>query len=235
LARLLLQWFWIILPVKRVAVVTTISASAKQELLKYVRISPDHIKVVYVPISSAFSPSLKIFNKEKPTILQVGTKPNKNVARLAEALSGINCRLDIIGDVNEQLALVLKNSGVEYTASKNLSPQAIVDRYHQADILAFVSTYEGFGMPIVEANAVGRVVVTSNVLSMPEVAGNAAHLVDPFDVKSIRQGILQVMENDAYREKLIANGFENRKRFSASHIAEQYSAIYRSLYSDNSH
>ena len=57
------------------------------------------------------------------------------------------------------------------------------------DILSFVSTYEGFGMPIVEANAIGRVVVTSNVLSMPEVAGNAAHLVDPFDVNSIREGI----------------------------------------------
>jgi glycosyltransferase involved in cell wall biosynthesis len=56
----------------------------------------------------------------------------------------------------------------------------VINEYNKSDILAFVSTSEGFGMPILEANAVGRVVVTSNITSMPEVANNAAHYVNPF-------------------------------------------------------
>jgi glycosyltransferase involved in cell wall biosynthesis len=84
-------------------------------------------------------------------------------------------------------------------------------------------------MPIVEANAVGRVVVTSNLLSMPEVAGGAAHLVDPFDVSSIRSGILKVIEDDSYREALITKGFANRKRFDTRQIAQEYAEIYRLL------
>ena len=228
-ARLLLRWFWIILPVKRSAVVTTISGSTKQELLKYVKTDPDRIKVIYVPIASGFSAAPKTFNKSQPTILQVGTKPNKNATRLVQALQGISCRLEIIGEVNDSLAKELEKAGITYASSKNLSPEAIVAKYRDADIIAFVSTYEGFGMPIVEANATGRVVVTSNLLSMPEVAGNAAHLVDPFDVLSIRNGILKVIEDDVYREQLIINGFENRKRFEATRIAEQFTEIYQSL------
>ena len=131
--------------------------------------------------------------------------------------------------VNDVLAKELERAGVNFSSSKNLSNEEIMDKYRSADILSLVSTYEGFGMPIVEANAVGRVAVTSNILSMPEVAGNAAHLVDPFDVAAIRQGILKVIEDDAYREKLISNGFVNRKRFDVKQIATQYTEIYRSL------
>jgi glycosyltransferase involved in cell wall biosynthesis len=103
----------------------------------------------------------------------------------------------------------------------------MVNKYKECDLVTFVSTHEGFGMPIVEANIVGRPVVTANVSSMPEVAGNAAHLVDPFDVADIRRGILKVIEEDAYREQLILNGFENQKRFKAELIAGQLEAIYR--------
>ena len=98
------------------------------------------------------------------------------------------------------------------------------------DLLVFVSTYEGFGLPILEAQATGRPVITSNVLSMPEVAGDSACLVDPFDVSSIRKGILKVINDPAYREKLIKRGFENVKRFQPDKIAEQYADIYRGLF-----
>lgn len=229
LARTVLRYFWIVFPVKRSAIVTTISESTRQEVMKYVKVDPTRIKVVYVPISAAFRPEPKLFNKTEPVILQIGTKPNKNVARLVRALKGLSCRLEIIGEVNEALQEELLTSGIKYQASKNLTNEEILEKYRSADILSFVSTYEGFGMPIVEANALGRVVVTSNLLSMPEVAGNAAHLVDPFDVNSIREGILKVIHDDDYRETLIHNGYENRKRFDAEKIARQYTEIYKSL------
>lgn len=229
LARKVLRFFWVTLPVKRSAIITTISAATKHELLKYVRIDPDRIKVVYVPISDAFVASPKQFDKNEPTILQIGTKPNKNVHRLVKALTGIRCRLEIVGDVDKDLEKELKQASINYRASKNLSNEEVLEKYKAADILSFVSTYEGFGMPIVEANAIGRAVVTSNVLSMPEVAGNAAHLVDPYSVASVREGILKLIEDDVYREKLIANGYNNRKRFDATEIANQYTEIYKQL------
>jgi glycosyltransferase involved in cell wall biosynthesis len=229
IARAILRYFWIVFPVKRSAVITTISEATRQEVMKYVRVDPARIKVVYVPISPAFQPQPKLFNNNEPTILQIGTKPNKNVVRLVQALKGIPCKLEIIGEVNETLQSELVASGLKYHAVSNLTNEEIVQKYREADILTFVSTYEGFGMPIVEANSTGRVVVTSNILSMPEVGGSAAHYVDPFDVKSIREGILKVINDDAYRENLITNGYTNRHRFDVQHIARQYTEIYQQL------
>lgn len=228
-ARTILKWFWIILPAKRATIITTISEATKTELLKFVKIDPTKVRVVYVPISDKFIPTPRNFNKEMPTILQIGTKPNKNVLRLVKALKGIRCKLEIVGEVSDELSQTLSHNAIVYSASKNLSNEEVLEKYKECDILSFVSTYEGFGMPIVEANAIGRVVVTSNLLSMPEVAGNAAHLVDPFDVESIRNGIVKVIKDDHYRDRLISNGFENHKRFDVRNIAMEYTQIYRTL------
>src|SRR5690606_13296776 len=97
------------------------------------------------------------------------------------------------------------------------------------DIILFPSIYEGFGLPITEGNKAGRVVITSNISPMKDIAGDAACLVDPFDVLSIRNGLLKVMEDDVYRERLIKNGFENVKRFDAEFISDQYLAIYQKV------
>ena len=208
---------------------TMVSTATKNELLKYAKIDPLKIHIIYVPISPLFKACKKQFNKQEPVILQVGTKLNKNVVRLVQALRGIKCKLEIVGKVDDVLLRELRINNVKFDSYINLTDGEIVEKYGQADIIAFVSTYEGFGMPIVEGNAVGRVVVTSNIVSMPEVAGNAAHLVNPFDVKSIHAGIIKVIEDDHYREKLIANGFINRKRFESSTIANQYYEVYKSL------
>jgi glycosyltransferase involved in cell wall biosynthesis len=228
-ARFLLLWFWIKLPVKRSAVVTTVSEATKKELMKYVIVNPQKIKVVNVPVSPVFLHVPKVFNKSEPTILQVGTKENKNLLRLIGAIKGICCRLEIVGTIPHPIEIELRNNGINYSNSVDLSNEEIFIKYCSSDIVSFVSTYEGFGIPIIEGNAVGRVVVTSNILSMPEVAGNAAHLVDPFNVESIRKGILKVIDDDEYREKLIANGFINMKRFKVEAIAKEYQNIYESM------
>ena len=75
----------------------------------------------------------------------------------------------------------------------------------------------------------GRPVLTSNLSSMPEVAGSAACLVDPFDVISIRNGLLKIVNNEEFRNNLIATGFENYKRFDAQRIAEMYFDLYRKV------
>jgi glycosyltransferase involved in cell wall biosynthesis len=84
-------------------------------------------------------------------------------------------------------------------------------------------------MPIIEANSIGRPVVTSNRSPMTEVSGGAAVLVNPDDVISIRDGIKKILENSEFRDQLIQLGLKNAQRFSISVVAKQYEKIYREL------
>ena len=227
----LFLWYW--LPIKRVAVVSVISEFTKQDLLRHIRVNPQKVRVLHAPVSAAFQPAAGEFDAANPVILQVGTGPNKNVERVAQALQGISCHLCVIGNLDENQSRVLRQCGVEYSSVSNISDAQVVDEYRRCDMLVFASTYEGFGLPIVEAQATGRPVVTSTACSMPEVAGDAACLVDPRDVASIRTGILKVIDDSSYRDQLVRRGFENVKRFRAESIAAQYAAIYRELLASN--
>ena len=229
LRKALLDWIWFRLPAKSAQMITTISESAKKDILKYVDVPDEKIRVIPVAVSPHFKWSPKEFNASCPHILQVGTKKNKNIERLITALSGLSCKLQIIGPLTDALRTQLNANEIEYENWSNLSLDEVVRKYQQCDLLTFCSTYEGFGMPIVEANVVGRPVVTSDISSMPEVAGNAACLVDPFDSASIRSGIRRVIKDVDYRSKLIANGRVNAERFDANNIAEQYLAIYKEM------
>lgn len=228
--RSLVKLLWYKLPSRRVAAITVISEESKRQLLKQIQFPADKIHVVPVSVSPLFQPSPKAFNTECPRILQVGTKANKNVVRLAQALKGIRCHLDIVGPIDEALQQTLNENGIVYTRFGRLSDDEMVERYRLADIISFVSTYEGFGMPIVEAQCVERVCVTSNCSSMPEVAGDGACLVDPFNVESIRSGFLRVCSDAQYRESLIESGRTNRLRFNEDMLAQKYALLYRDLF-----
>jgi len=227
--RAVLRWFWYVLPIARARVVTVISESSKKELLHHVRCDAEKIRVIPSCISGDFGPDPKEFNAGQPRILQVGTAANKNALRVAEALQGIACEWLIIGAVSPAQEQSFRALGLNYIAPGPLDAQRVHEAYRSCDMLVFASTYEGFGLPILEANAVGRPVVTSNILSMPEVAGNAACFVDPYNTASIRAGILRVIAEPEYRAELVANGFRNVERFSAAKVAAQYVGIYREL------
>ncbi len=229
--RMILLYIWVKWPVKRAGYVTTISKATKNELLKYVKINENKIKVMYIPVANLMEYSPKEFNIAKPVILQIGTNSNKNLIRLAEALNGINCKLAIVGIVSPQQKEVLIKNKIDYLAVANISNKELKEQYERADLLAFVSTYEGFGMPIIEAQIVGRPVITSDLLSMPEVAGGAAHLVNPYNIEEIKKGILKIISDKEYRNNLIEKGRKNALRFSVETIAAQYEELYRSIVS----
>jgi len=225
----LLRLFWYVIPEKRVALISVISQSTKNELIKFIKCDPDKVRVVPVCISPAFTRFGKPFNTVKPKILQIGTGQNKNLIRLIEALKDIPCKLDIVGKLSQEHIDALSKNNINYTNVFQISDEEVLALYQQCDLVAFVSTYEGFGMPILEGNAVGRPVITSNLLSMPEVAGNAACLIDPYDVTQIRAGILRIISDEEYREILIENGFRNIERFEPRVIARQYIELYKEL------
>lgn len=235
LKRQILRLFWLTWPVRKVALVTTISKESKKDILRYVRCPEDKIKIIPNFVSKRFQYTPKPFNSQQPTILHIGTKYNKNLPRLIEALKDIPCTLDIVGTLTDEQLQLLKKYQIKYKNSANISNQEMVDKYINCDLLAFVSLLEGFGLPIVEANATGRPVITSNISSMPEIAGEAAHLVNPFEVESIRSGILKLIEDKAYREQLIKKGLGNVERFKLEKIASEYLKVYQFIAEKNNH
>lgn len=230
--RWFLWLFWLLLPVWWCKKITTISLASKADILRYTRCAAHKIRVIPTLIARHFYAVPKIFEAQKPRILHIGLAPNKNLINHLKALQGLNCSLYIIGKMEAEHHTLLQQYQLEYDWGYNLSEAQIQDTYAQCDLLLFASTLEGFGMPILEAQTVGRPVVTSNLSSMPEVAGSAACLVDPHSVDSIRAGILRVIEDAAYREHLVAAGFENVKRFQAETVAQAYAELYGEVKSE---
>lgn len=222
-----LCWFW--LPAAFVRHITVISEFTKGELAAIIPFAKHKIRVIPNPVSAVFTPAPYVFNNQCPQLLCMGTKPNKNLERVVEAVRGLDCSLHIIGALSHQQLALLKRCNINYNNSLGLGQEALVQAYQNCDMLCFPSTYEGFGMPIIEAQATGRPVLTSHIGAMKEVAGDGACLVDPFDTDAIRAGIERIIGDDIYRAQLIAKGFENVKRFTLQRIASQYMDLYNEM------
>jgi len=219
--------FW--LPALYVKRITVISEFTKKELQAIIPFSKSKINVIYNPVNPLFQPKGFIFNSQCPTILCIGTKANKNLERVFESLRGITCKLNLIGRLSDEQLRLLQEYHINYINSVNLTQKEIVESYENCDLLCFPSTYEGFGLPIIEAQAVGRPVITSNVGAMLEVAQDSACLVDPYDINTIKKGIEKIIFEEDYRQILIQKGFENVKRFQLDTIVKQYINIYKEI------
>ena len=222
--------FLYITPLKRAAHVTFISDFAYKQVSEVINLDAKKIHIIPNPVDSSFIYSPKEFNAKKPIILHIGTLERKNLERTIEALDGINCHLRIIGELKEQTKDLLKKHQIEYSNGINLTHEEIVIEYRNADIINFPSLFEGFGMPIIEGQATGRIIITSNLSPMKEVAGNGAILVDPYSVKDIKNAYLSVIQNKNIRESLIHEGLKNIENYTVGKVAQQYTDLYKQLY-----
>jgi glycosyltransferase involved in cell wall biosynthesis len=225
--RFALFWtLWYYLPIRRAVVTTVVSEKTRQELIRYVGRLAHSVHVIPNGHDPAFMFQPSNFRYHQPVLLQVGTAPNKNLARLLAAIEGITCKLIIVGPLTELVENDLKKRKIDYQNFVNLTRSMLVKLYKDCDIVTFISTYEGFGMPIIEANAVGRAVITSAISPLYELASGAAHFVDSTNPTSIRQGILKLIQDDEYREQLIIAGRRNAEQYAMEKIAAKYMAIY---------
>lgn len=222
------KWFfWLYLPVKMANKVTCISAYTRTQLLRYIK--TDKSQVIHNPLDPIYKYTPKTFNKDKPMILHIGTGWNKNLQRTIAALQDIPCHLRILGKIDKQTWEQLSQARIEYSSTFNLTDEEVRLEYINCDIVSFPSTYEGFGMPIIEGQATGRAVLTSRIDPLVEVSGNAVHYVSPDDTTSLRAGFQKLINDESYREQLIRSGLENIHRFRVEKIAKQYLDVYKEV------
>lgn len=204
---------------KEIDMVIAVSEATKKDLLEVSKIPESKIKVVYEGVEEKFKPFTekeveafkKRLNLPPEYVLAIGgVGERRNLPRVKEAAKNYN--------------LVITGQTIPYLKNEDMPLL-----YSGAKALLYPSLYEGFGLPILEAQACGTPVVTSGVSSMPEVGGDGALYVDPLNVQDITEKLTTVMEDEKVRTDMIKKGFINAKKFSWQKCAEETVAIYQKL------
>jgi glycosyltransferase involved in cell wall biosynthesis len=138
-------------------------------------------------------------------------------------------KLVVIGQLTVAQRTQIQASGLVWENYQDLSANEVVEAYRRATLLAFVSLSEGFGLPIIEAQATRRPVLCADREPMRSIAGNGALMVDPEDTAAIRSCLERLLADPALRAELVDAGRGNVTRFNASIIAGKYAALYRKV------
>ncbi len=219
-----------------------VSQATASDLNKFYGTSPDKIQVVHEAgmsdqIDHAVATNVRQqYNLPRPYVLFVGTlQPRKNLVRLIQAYAKLHRTAAISWDLvlagggwlRQSLPVLVSKLGLSerihligYVADAHLPAL-----YAGATFFCFPSLFEGFGLPVLEAQRYGAPVITANNSSLPEIAGDAAILVDPLDVDAIADAMLRLSQDEALRQKLIAAGYANVKRFSWEKAARETLAV----------
>lgn len=221
------------------------SGSTKSDLMHTLHIPEEKIRVVYPGVDSRFRPADDCGIREKlrlegPFILTVGTiEPRKNLVGLLNAYrelrdGGIRHRLVVAGGLGwryDRIFPTVRSLGLEdsVTFTGYVDSADLPALYSAADVFAYPSLYEGFGFPPLEAMACGCPVVTSDVSSLPEVAGDAAILVNPRDSSAIAAGIRELLGDESLRADMSRKGREQALRFSWERCVRETAAVYREV------
>ena len=210
--------------------ITTISATTQADLIDHLPKAAHKTTVIGCPVGTSFQPApAGAINSEEFRVIQIGAGPNKNLELVAAALEGLPVHLHVVGRMTDDQRNLMDHLQLPYSQDSDLTDAEIRSAYQQSSLLVFASTYEGFGMPILEAQACGIPVVTSDISPMRDVAGGAGILVDPHDVDSIRRGVEAVLVDANLRSTLGHAGQQNAAQYTPTKIAGEYADIYRRL------
>ena len=230
LKRFVFRALWFDLPIRMASAIVVISDQTREEVLNLVLVPEHKIRVIPNFVDPQFQRNDRPFNEEWPRILHVGTTANKNLRNVITALREVRCVLVIVGILAQEDLRALQDQKIRYENHVGVDFATMVGLYEQADLISFPSTYEGFGMPILEGQAVGRPVLTSDREPMCSVAGaGGAMLVDPDSVEALRHGFLRLIGDANLRARLVAAGCDNSRRYTLEAVAGQYLELYREI------
>ncbi|MFT4803165.1 MAG: glycosyltransferase involved in cell wall biosynthesis [Psychroserpens sp.] len=224
LKKYLFGLFWWHLPL-RLASITCISELTKQKIISNFNIPAQQIEV----IPNCVDPKFRKLPEVSPVqgrILQVGTKKNKNLERVIEALEGINCTLVIVGKLSEKHINLLQKHRIQYENLIDLSLDNLVLEYNKAALITFISTSEGFGLPILEAQATGTPIITSNIEPMSKISGGSAFLVNPTNTMEIRKTFQEALSDSARINEVLIYSAKNVSLYSTHKITSSYWKAY---------
>ncbi|NLB25853.1 MAG: glycosyltransferase family 4 protein [Bacteroidales bacterium] len=219
------------------------SNQTKIDIINFLDISPDKIEVIYQPVNPAFYEDqdkeaiLKKYKIPEKFILAVGAiEPRKNHLPLIKGNfeSGINMTLVAVGRTTSYLKELMrytKISGIEdkIIFLQDLNVNELAALYQSATLSAYISKFEGFGLPVIEAMASKCPVLISSVSCLPETAGDAALLCDPENIQDIGSKISLILNSKSVREELIQKGINRASRFHPSIYAKQLTTLYLNL------
>ncbi|MDT1011874.1 glycosyltransferase family 4 protein [Plesiomonas shigelloides] len=212
-------------------VVICVSHNTAKDLQQYCPIDPKKIRVIYNGVSDSYHPLSGISGEQSQDVVFVGARSGYKNFRLAvESVAAVpNLRLQIVGggklseDEIKHLDAHLPN---RYQWLGRLSDEELNEIYNQAYALLYPSNYEGFGIPVIEAMRAGCPVIAVNVSSIPEVAGDAAILVDKPTVAAFSEALIKL---STIRKQLISAGFTQAAKFSWDRCFEETLAVYNEL------
>jgi glycosyltransferase involved in cell wall biosynthesis len=235
--RLLVRNKW-----SRIDHVVTDSECSRRDIQAKLELPPERVTVVYPGVDSArFRPPQehqeKREGRERPYVLCVaGADPTKNVETLVEAFARLpfplreHYDLVLVGDFRRRLDLLarVRETGLESRTRFTgvVDDERLIAWYQGATVFVFPSLYEGFGLPVLEAMACGCPVISSDVSSLPEVAGEAALLVNPRDPDRMSGTIARVLQDEALRGDLRERGLAQAATFSWDRTAREMVAVY---------
>ncbi len=245
--RLITRW-----SAQRARRIVTVSEFTRRQLLDWLSLPPERVVAIANGVGAEFCPappaSVAAFRLQhglpERFILFVGTlEPRKNVLRLLQAFERSRRGGHLPADVclviagskgwyyeqvfAEAARLMAADAGVRILLPGFVPAAELPWWYRAASVFVYPSFYEGFGLPVLEAMASGTAVITSNTSSLPEVAGDAAILVDPTDVAALAEALALVINDDALRARLGEAGVRQAARFSWQRCAEETVAVYR--------
>jgi glycosyltransferase involved in cell wall biosynthesis len=228
---------------ERDAEIIAVSQATKKDVVELLGFPPSRVHVIYeaLPLETV-NVSENMTEEEaeeikgklqlnRPYILFVGTRePRKNLLRLIEAWSPLAKQVDLIiagekGWDDTEKSTLLKSPHLRFLGK--VSDKALAVLYGEAELFVYPSLYEGFGLPILEAFYHGTPVVTSETSSMPEVAGNAAELVNPQSVESIRKGIKKILdESREEQQRRMQKMIIRLQLFNWAKVADETVKVY---------
>jgi glycosyltransferase involved in cell wall biosynthesis len=229
--------FWLFLPILFSNKLVFISNETKLSTLKLFPFAAKKSIVIYngvQVINPSISKSEKTINHGLIKIFAIGTAFNKNIEGLLFAVHQLKMlkykiQVTILGDFSAKQQELINQLNLQNNVKKilSLSEQELSDEYFKADVLFFASYSEGFGLPIVEAQLIGIPVITSNLSSMPEIAGKGALFVNPYSISEIQKAVLKVINEGC--DDIVTEGLINASRFSYNDFFNSYKEVYISI------